>query len=312
MGLAEAGVLVLDGVALEVEQVDPFITSVMETLQNLNDRLASYLGKVNALEEANTELEHKIKDCIIAATVDNARIILQIDNAKLAAADFRPKYENEIHLHQSVEADINGLRKVLDEITLAKSDLEMQTKNLNEEQAYLKKNHEEEMKSLQSTISGDANVEINATPGIGITTHLNKMRAEYEALTEKNRKDAEAWFSEKSKEFNVQINFRAEETSTNKKQITELKRTLQALEIELKSQLVLKQSLEATLTETEGCYCAQLSEIQVAISSMETQVQQIRDDMECQNSEYELLLDIKIHLENETEVYHRLLDGEGS
>ncbi|CAM4717788.1 unnamed protein product [Caretta caretta] len=222
------------------------------------------------------------------------------------------RYENEIYLHQSVEADINGLRKVLDEITLAKSDLEMQTKNLNEEQAYLKKNHEEEMKSLQSTISGDANVEINATPGIGITTHLNKMRAEYEALTEQNRKDAEAWFSEKSKEFNVQINFRAEETSTNKRQITELKSTLQALEIELKSQLVLKQSLEATLTETEGCYCAQLSEIQVAISSMETQVQQIRDDMECQNSEYELLLDIKIHLENETEVYHRLLDGEGS
>ncbi|CAM5178382.1 unnamed protein product, partial [Eretmochelys imbricata] len=92
---------------------------------------------------------------------------------------------------------------------------------------------------LQSTISGDANVEINATPGIGNTTHLNKMRAKYEALTEQNRKDAEAWFSEKSKEFNVRINFRAEETSTNKRQITELKRTLQALEIELKSQLVL-------------------------------------------------------------------------
>ncbi|XP_034612168.1 keratin, type I cytoskeletal 10-like [Trachemys scripta elegans] len=103
----------------------------------------------------------------------------------------------------------------------------------------------------------------------------------------------------------------AEETSTNKSQITELRCTFQALEIELKSQLVLKQSLEATLTETEGRYCAQLSEIQVVISSVEIQVQQIRDDMECQNSEYELLLDIKIHLENEIEVYRRLLDGEG-
>ncbi|XP_053870706.1 keratin, type I cytoskeletal 10-like [Malaclemys terrapin pileata] len=109
-----------------------------------------------------------------------------------------------------------------------------------------------------------------------------------------------------------QLNTNAEETSTNKSQITELRCTLQALEIELKSQLVLKQSLEATLTETEGRYCAQLSEIQVVISSVETQVQQIRDDMKCQNSEYELLLDIKIHLENEIEVYRRLLDGEGS
>ncbi|KAM4844979.1 keratin, type I cytoskeletal 10 [Thomomys bottae] len=310
------------------------------TMQNLNDRLASYLDKVRALEESNYELEGKIKEWyekhgnssqreprdyskyyqtiedlrnqILSLTTDNANVLLQIDNARLAADDFRLKYENEVTLRQSVEADINGLRRVLDELTLTKADLEMQIESLTEELAYLKKNHEEEMRDLQNVSTGDVNVEMNAAPGVDLTQRLNNMRSQYEQLAEENRKDAEAWFNEKSKELTTEIDSNIEQMSSHKSEITELRRTVQGLEIELQSQLALKQSLEASLAETEGRYCMQLSQIQAQISSLEEQLQQIRAETECQNTEYQQLLDIKIRLENEIQTYRSLLEGEGS
>nr|XP_011723470.1 keratin, type I cytoskeletal 13 [Macaca nemestrina] len=306
------------------------------TMQNLNDRLASYLEKVSALEEANADLEVKIRDWhlkqspasperdyspyhktieelrdkILTATIENNRVILEIDNARLAADDFRLKYENELALRQSVEADINGLRRVLDELTLSKTDLEMQIESLNEELAYMKKNHEEEMKEFSNQVVGQVNVEMDATPGIDLTRVLAEMREQYEAMAERNRRDAEEWFHAKSAELNKEVSTNTAMIQTSKTEITELRRTLQGLEIELQSQLSMKAGLENTVAETECRYALQLQQIQGLISSIEAQLSELRSEMECQNQEYKMLLDIKTRLEQEIATYRSLLEGQ--
>ncbi|XP_066877446.1 keratin, type I cytoskeletal 13 [Kogia breviceps] len=240
------------------------------TMQNLNERLASYLDKVRALEEANTDLEVKIRDWylkqkpvgperdysqyfktiedlqdkILAATMDNNRIILEIDNSRLAVDDFRLKYENELALRQSVEADINGLRRVLDELTLMKTDLEMQIESMKEELAYLQKNHEEEMKEFRNQVVGQVSVEMDATPGVDLSRVLAEMREQYEALAEKNRRDAEEWFNSKSAELSKEVSTSTVTIQTSKTKITELRHMLQSLEIELQAQLSMKAGLE--------------------------------------------------------------------
>uniref|UniRef100_A0A8C6VNS6 IF rod domain-containing protein n=1 Tax=Naja naja TaxID=35670 RepID=A0A8C6VNS6_NAJNA len=297
-----------------------------QTMQNLNDRLANYLGKVHALEEANAELEVKIKEWyakfstpdtdrdyskyfsiiedlrnqICRHTIENAGIVLQVDNARLAADDFKLKYENELFLHQSVESDINGLRRVLDDLTMNKSDLELQIESLNEELLYLKKNHEEATGLFRGVTSGDVTVEMDAAPGVDLTKLLNDMRAQYEELADKNRREAEE---------QQEISANVDQLSSSKSEVTELRRTMQGLELELQAQI--KQSLEGTLAETERNYCDQLGQIQIQISSLEEQLLQIRSDMENQNAEYQQLLGIKTRLEKEIETYHRLLEGEG-
>ncbi|KAM7068489.1 keratin, type I cuticular Ha3-I [Molossus nigricans] len=312
-----------------------FNGSEKETMQFLNDRLASYLEKVRQLERENAELEsliqgrcqqqeplmcpsyqsyfrtiEELQQKILCSKSENARLVVKIDNAKLASDDFRTKYETELGLRQLVESDINSLRRILDELTLCKSDLEAQVESLKEELLCLKQNHEQEVNTLRCQIGDRLNVEVDAAPTVDLNRVLNETRCQYEALVETNRRDVEEWYTNQTQELNKQVVSSAEQLQTCQAEIIELRRTVNALEIELQAQHNLRDSLENTLTETEARYSSQLAQVQCMVTNVESQLAEIRADLERQNQEYQVLLDVRARLECEINTYRGLLDSE--
>ncbi|NXY73645.1 K1C15 protein, partial [Glareola pratincola] len=244
---------------------------------------------------------------IISATVDNNKLVLDIDNSKMTADDFRMKYENELVIRQTVEADINGLRNLLDDLTCTRSSLESELESLKDELIALKRNHEEEMRQLQSQTGGDVSVEVNAAPGEDLTKILNDLRNEYEQIIEKNRREVEQWYEVKIEEVNRQVTSSSQDIQTSSHQLTELRRETQNLEIELQAQISTKNSLENSLAETESRYGCLLQQIQGQINAVEEELASIRCEMESQNQEYKMLLGIKTRLEQEIAQYRALL-----
>ncbi|KAL2100681.1 hypothetical protein ACEWY4_002442 [Coilia grayii] len=304
------------------------------TMQNLNDRLSSYLDKVRSLEKANAELELKIRQYLESKTSIEAHdyrpyltviaelqakihaflgtkgsIHLSIDNANLALDDFKLKYENEIAIRQTVEADVAGLKAVLGDLLHAKADLAARLTGYQEDLVIIKKNHEEDLFALRGKLGHKVNVEVDAAPQGDLTAVLAGVREHYEAVAAKNRKELEVWFQNKTESLKKEVTTSTTTLQVSSSEVTTMKSTLQALQIELASITSMKASLETTLAETQTRYASMLAGFQSQVSSLEAQLAQLRSDLETQGAEYKILLDIKTRLELEIAEYSRLLDG---
>ena len=66
-------------------------------------------------------------------------------------------------MRQSVESDIHGLRKVIDDTNVTRLQLETEIEALKEELLFMKKNQEEEVKGLQNqTVNSGLTIDLDA------------------------------------------------------------------------------------------------------------------------------------------------------
>ncbi|XP_046701751.1 keratin, type I cytoskeletal 18 [Silurus meridionalis] len=308
-----------------------------ETMRGLNERLADYLCQVRLLEEANSRLEAQIKevltekraagqrdwsgyertistlkDQIKEMIMDNARILLQLDNGKLAADDFKVKFEAEFAVRGAVEEDITKLRKMIDDTHISSMQLESHIEILTEELIYLKKNHEEDVASIKGQIKNSSvDVQMEAAKGQDLSETIDNIRKQYDKAVQKNREETEAWYQNKFENISAEVSRNTDALQQGKSELNELRRQKQGLEIELQGMHSMKHSLEDTLNETLGRYSQNVNSHNRVIQQLEVELADVHAQVMRQGAEYQALLNIKSKLEEEIATYHGLLEGIG-
>ncbi|KAM8945827.1 keratin, type I cuticular Ha4-like [Pelodytes ibericus] len=217
--------------------------------------------------------------------------------------------EIEVTLKNNIEADIGAFSGGLGEINKDRQNLEIHIICCHEELLQIKRNHEEEVNALHSQLGARVTVEMKAIPALDLNKALSQIREQYENLMERNLKEIDGMFLQKTAELGCRLSSGADQVQSVNNEAINLKCSIQTLEIELQSELSMESAMEDTLVEIEATYTSQLSQLQCLIHNIEAQLAKILCDLEQLKNQYRLVMEQKMHLEKEINTYKHLLDG---
>ncbi|XP_030611719.1 keratin, type I cytoskeletal 18-like [Archocentrus centrarchus] len=305
-----------------------------QELRTLNNRLSGYLDRVRQLQNDNENLQKQIDDILAKrkipegrdwdeilkpldhlkkqindSTDDNAKLLLQIDNSKLAKEDFNNKLDDENKACIELEKDLEALRRTKDDIKMNCEQNKKEIEMVKEELERLKQEHKNEVNSLLEKIKdSDVNVEIKSQDS-SLADIIKNVRVHYDKIAEKNLKEADDWYKDKFEPIKVE---EAKNTETLKSETNELKSLMkkkQNVEIQIQASNSTIRNLEETLRNIKMENSQRLGPSNKIILDLERDLRNVKSQEKQQLEINKALLCIKMKLEKEIEQYHELLSG---
>ncbi|KAM9284198.1 desmin isoform 2-T2 [Cariama cristata] len=300
-------------------------------LQELNDRFANYIEKVRFLEQQNALMvaevnrlrgkeptrvaemyEEELRELrrqVDLLTNQRARVEVERDNLLDDLQKLKQKLQEEIQLKEEAENNLAAFRDV-DAATLARIDLERRIESLQEEIAFLKKVHEEEIRELQAQLQEQhIQVEMDISKP-DLTAALRDIRAQYESIAAKNIAEAEDWYKSKVSDLTQAANKNNDALRQAKQEMLEYRHQIQSYTCEIDALKGTNDSLMRQMREMEERFAGEASGYQDTIARLEEEIRHLKDEMARHLREYQDLLNVKMALDVEIATYRKLLEGE--
>uniref|UniRef100_A0A8D0C0X9 Desmin n=1 Tax=Salvator merianae TaxID=96440 RepID=A0A8D0C0X9_SALMN len=303
-------------------------------LQELNDRFANYIEKVRFLEQQNALMvaeinrlkgkeptrvaeiyEEELRELrrqVELLTNQRARVDVERDNLLDDLQKLKQRLQEEIHLKEEAENNLAAFRADVDAATLARIDLERRIESLQEEIAFLKKVHEEEIRELQSQLQEQQiQVEMDVSKP-DLTAALRDIRAQYESIAAKNISEAEEWYKSKVSDLTQAANKNNDALRQAKQEMMEYRHQIQSYTCEIDALKGTNDSLMRQMREMEERFAGEAGNYQDTIQRLEEEIRHLKDEMARHLREYQDLLNVKMALDVEIATYRKLLEGEES